>query len=217
MSANHLIKMGELKRTGHTETELLEAMKSGNTLAFNELYMLHHRNIYCNLKRLMRDDHTAKEVTQDTFLRVWEKRVQLDPDKSFPAYLCRVSHNIMIDFYRKAKRNKQMINNLQNFITTGSDPLMESVRPVDEEALLMNAIEMLPPKRKKIFTLCKLESKSYEQVSALLGISSSTISDHIVKATKAIRSQLADGIKVALILFVPFWLAGVHEVLKKII
>ncbi|WP_090556242.1 RNA polymerase sigma factor [Pedobacter hartonius] len=209
--------MGEIKRTGHTETELLRATKLGSTFAFNELYMLHHRDIYSNLRRLMRDDDTAREVTQDTFLRVWEKRVQLDPDKSFPAYLCRVSRNIMIDFYRKAKRNKQMINNLEHFIKTGNDPLMENITPVDEEALLMNAIEMLPPKRKKIFTLCKLESKSYEQVSALLGISASTISDHIVKATKAIRSQLTDAIKVALILFVPFWLAHVHEILKKII
>jgi len=53
--------------------------------------------------------------------------------------------------------------------------------------LLQRAIENLPPQRKKIFALCKIEGKSYEEVSCELGISTSTIRDHIVKANKAVK------------------------------
>ena len=60
----------------------------------------------------------------------------------------------------------------------------------EKSVLLENAISKLPPQRQQVFRLCKLEGKSYRDVSELLGISLSTISDHIVKATKSIRNYL---------------------------
>ena len=54
-------------------------------------------------------------------------------------------------------------------------------------AILQKAVEELPPQRQQVFRLCKLEGKSYKEASEVLGISASTISDHIVKATKTIR------------------------------
>lgn len=213
----HIIKMDVTETASYSETELLAAIKSGNSYAFNELYRIHHASIYRNLRRLLRDDDVAMEITQDTFLKIWEKRIQLDPDKSLRAYLCRISRNMMIDFYRKAKRNKEMIDNLQIFTTEFSDQHVDTTLYTPEEELLMTAIEMLPPQRKKIFMLCKLESKTYEQVSTLLGISSSTISDHIVKATKAIRNRLVDPAKLVLIMFVPCWVQSIHDLLRKIV
>ena len=51
-------------------------------------------------------------------------------------------------------------------------------------------IGKLPPKRKRIFELCKFEQKSYEEVSEILNVSPSTISDHIVKAHQFIKTEL---------------------------
>ncbi len=56
--------------------------------------------------------------------------------------------------------------------------------------MFYNAIELLPPKRKLIFRLCKIECKTYGEVSLQLGISLSTISDHIVKANHFIKTQI---------------------------
>jgi RNA polymerase sigma factor (sigma-70 family) len=53
--------------------------------------------------------------------------------------------------------------------------------------LLQKALATLPPQRKRVFEFCKLQGKSYHEVSQLLGMSSSTINDHIVKATHSIR------------------------------
>ena len=68
--------------------------------------------------------------------------------------------------------------------------LEEFVANDEKSVLLQNAINKLPPQRQQVFRLCKLEGKSYKEVSELLGISLSTISDHIVKATKSIRNDL---------------------------
>jgi RNA polymerase sigma-70 factor (ECF subfamily) len=59
----------------------------------------------------------------------------------------------------------------------------------ENEEWLLGIIERLPLQRKRIFKLCKIEGKSYIEVSELLGISTSTINDHIVKATRFIREQ----------------------------
>ncbi|MCO5946733.1 RNA polymerase sigma factor [Mucilaginibacter flavidus] len=63
----------------------------------------------------------------------------------------------------------------------------ESILSEENLDFLQIAIGTLPPQRKQIYTLCKLEGKSYEEVSNLLGISTSTISNQIVKANKTVK------------------------------
>jgi RNA polymerase sigma-70 factor (ECF subfamily) len=72
----------------------------------------------------------------------------------------------------------------------------------ESAAILQQAIESLPAQRQQVFRFCKLEGKSYKEVSEILGISVSTISDHIVKGTKAIRSYLESNDPALLGLFV---------------
>jgi RNA polymerase sigma-70 factor (ECF subfamily) len=60
----------------------------------------------------------------------------------------------------------------------------------ENEQILQEAINLLPPKRRLVFQLIKIEERSYDEVSTLLNISESTINDHIVKATKTIREDL---------------------------
>ena len=72
-----------------------------------------------------------------------------------------------------------------------SDDTETQVIRKEKAGLVHKAIEELPPKRKEVFKLCKLEGKSYEEISQRMGISTSTITDHIVKANVFIRNKLA--------------------------
>ncbi|WP_159467295.1 sigma-70 family RNA polymerase sigma factor [Dyadobacter sp. 3J3] len=58
--------------------------------------------------------------------------------------------------------------------------------------LLYAAIEQLPPKRKNVFTLCRLEGKSYQEAADILGISIYTVKEHLMAASKTIKSYVAD-------------------------
>ena len=71
----------------------------------------------------------------------------------------------------------------------------------ENDLLLQKAIDSLSPQRQQVFRLIKLDNKSYEEVSRQLGISVSTISDHIVKANKAIREFIFTHNDMAIILF----------------
>jgi RNA polymerase sigma-70 factor (ECF subfamily) len=78
-----------------------------------------------------------------------------------------------------------------------SETIEESIINKESSGILYNAIELLPPKRKLIFRLCKVEGKTYAQVSLQLGISLSTISDHIVKANFFIKTQIIKNAQIA--------------------
>lgn len=203
--------MEEVKSIDCSESQLLTDLKRGNKKAFEKIYCQHNGVIYIHLRRLIRDDDIAKEILQDVFLKIWDRKAELNIQMPVRPYLFRMARNMLIDFVRKNKREQRLLDYLQmKDIDLTIQPL-EKLIYKEEERLFLRAVEMLPPQRKKIFTLCKLEGNSYEEVSRLLGVSSSTISDHIVKATKSIRSLIVCAWPLTCILFIPMVYGSVYQ------
>jgi len=200
-----------------SEAELLQWVKEGSKIAFDVLYREYKSKVYWRIKSKIDDAAIAEELMQDVFIKIWEKRAEIDLTKSFIAYLFCIANSKIIDFCRRASRDKQMMDNLQRIGTEISEEPMESNLSKNEGEFLVQAIEQLPPQRKRIFILCKLEGKSYEEVGGLMGVSTSTISDHIVKATKSLKKQLLHVNRSACILFVPYLFISIKELLEKII
>jgi len=172
------------------EKEILLRMLRGDELAFEKIYRLYSPGLYGKLLKLLKSVPQTEEILQDVFLKVWEYRGSIDPEKSFRAFLFKIAENKAYDFFRKVARDKKMEAELIALSTLDYLALEEFVAGDEKSVLLENAIHKLPPQRQQVFRLCKLEGKSYREVSELLGISLSTISDHIVKATKSVREHL---------------------------
>lgn len=154
--------------------------------------MLYHRysaRLYQNLLPLVKSPDIAEEIIQELFIRIWEKRASIKIDGNFSAYLYVVGKNLVLDYFRKVSQEKKLQLQLANYLT--DDAHNNDLNKERQDALLARAIEQLPPQRQRIFRLCKLEGKSYQEVSLQLGISVGTINDHIVKATKAIQKNLS--------------------------
>ena len=170
------------------EKDLLTALHEGSELAFEKIYHLYSARLFGKLLRLVKSEVHSKEILQDIFLKLWEKRQSIDPEKCFRSYLYKIAENKVYDFFRKAARDKSLQEQLILLSTANYD-----INENDEHLVaLESAIHDIPPQRQKVFRLCKLEGKSYKEVSELLGISVSTISDHIVKSTKFIRSYFKE-------------------------
>ncbi|QNK63348.1 sigma-70 family RNA polymerase sigma factor [Pedobacter sp. PAMC26386] len=191
--------INSVEKMSWAEDELFSHIKAGNKNAFEQLYRDHSGGVYYNLRRLTRNDELAKELLQDVFTRVWEKKAALNPEKPFHFYLFRMARNSVVNLYRQTKRDKQLMDNLRLLTSEVTHQPVESQVSEAEEEALIRAVQMLPPQRRKIFMLCKLEGKSYEEVSGLLGITTSTIGDHIVKGTKAIRNHLMNSDRILLL------------------
>lgn len=183
------------------ERELLSLLKQGNEQAFEKIYNLYSSRLFGNIYRMVKSESTAEEILQDTFLKIWYNRAGIDLDKSFRSYLFRIAENNVYDFFRKATRDKKIRARLFAAATEEYEHIETMIHRKENALLLQKAIDSLSPQRQQIFRSIKLDNKSYEEVSRLLGISVSTISDHIVKANKTIREFIFTHNDMTVILF----------------
>lgn len=174
----------------YSDQELTLLLKDGDEPAFVELYNRYKLRILGNLIKLLRSEDLALELSQDLFLKIWDTRKQLDPEKSFRSYIFRISENMVMDFFRRAARDKKLQAQMMVAQSELYSHIEENIIQAQESKRFEQAIALLPPQRKQVFTLCKLEGKSYQEVSELLGISTSTVSDHLLKATRFLKAKM---------------------------
>jgi len=185
----------------HDERELLSLLKQGNEQAFEKIYNSYSSRLFGNVFKMVKSETTTQEILQDVFIKIWSNRASIDLDKSFRSYLFRIAENQVYDFFRKASRDKKIQAQLFAAATEEYEHIETIIHRKENALLLQKAIESLSPQRQQIFRLIKLDNKSYEEVSRQLGISVSTISDHIVKANKTIREFIFTHNDMAIILF----------------
>jgi len=170
------------------EKDLLSRIQEGDVKAFEQIYTIYSPRLYANILKLVKSVTITEELLQDTFQRIWEHRRNIDTSKSFKSYIFTIARNLVCDYFNKASRQRILERYLQ---TLGEKSVLKIEQQLEEKEsglMLEKAVRQLPPQRKLVYTLCKIEGRSYEDVSKMLGISVSTISDHIVKATKAIKA-----------------------------
>ncbi len=183
------------------EKELLLLLKEGHERSFEEIYKLYSARLFGNIYKMVKEKSTAQEILQEVFVKLWNNRASIDPERSFRSYLFRIAENSVYDFFRKAARDRKMQARLIAAATEHYEHIEEMLLRKENNRVLQNAIDSLSPQRQQVFRLCKLEGKTYEEVGQQLGISASTISDHIVKANKAIREYLFEHMDLTILLF----------------
>jgi len=190
------------------ERDLLRRLRDGDEEAFAVIFHRYKDPLTHRLLYLLKSETLTQDVLQDLFLKVWGQRSYIDIDKSFRSFLYRVAENMVFDLFRKAKKEREIF---QEILQGGSEfytHVEERVFKEEEIHLLQSLLDKLPRRRKEIFIACKLEGKSYKEAAAEFGVSVSTINDHIQKATHYLKSQ-PDTIQ-----FIQFSLLFLH-LLKK--
>ncbi|MES2456463.1 MAG: sigma-70 family RNA polymerase sigma factor [Bacteroidota bacterium] len=182
------------------ENELLQRLRDDDQQAFEVLYKHYVDSIYRKLLYLVKSADLAEELTQDVFVKIWEKRRTIDPEKPLRAFIYSIAQNLARDMYRRFALDKKLQEHLLSSLTELHDPIDAYYEEEGSRQLLLEAIDTLPSQRKRVMTLVKLEGKSYEEVNALLGISTSTVRDHVVKGTKALKLYFASQHKGAVII-----------------
>lgn len=166
---------------------LIKQLQQGSEQAFTQLYDKFSKQLYRNIVRLVKDEDIAEELLQDLFLKIWEGREKINPEKSFKSFLYKVAENLVYAHFHKIAKDNRIIARLVISYTEFDTYAEDAIISNKNHALLKKAIENLSPQRKFIYMRCKLEGKSYEEVSSELGISVSTISDHIEKGNKVVK------------------------------
>ncbi|MGZ5190290.1 MAG: RNA polymerase sigma factor, partial [Flavisolibacter sp.] len=138
------------------------ALHKGDQLAFEKIYRVYSPRLFGKLIKLVKSEDRAQEILQDVFLKVWEYKNSIDPEKSFRSFLFKIAENKAYDFFRKAAREKDRGLELIAAYTDIHSTIEEFMSGDENLNILEKAIESLPPQRQQIFRLCKLEGKSYK-------------------------------------------------------
>ncbi|QBQ40606.1 RNA polymerase sigma factor [Sphingobacterium psychroaquaticum] len=172
------------------EKYLLSLLKEGDYAAFESIYHNYSLRILGRIIRLVRSKHIAEEVLQELFLKVWEKREQIDLNRSFRSFLFSIAQNIVYDHFRRVSLDDKFRSMfIQNYHEDYAHIEEELVFKQSQEQL-MQAIAKLPPQCQRVFILFKLEGKSYAEIAEMLRISKSTINNHITKANGLLKEEL---------------------------
>lgn len=182
------------------EKALIQQLRDGDQLAFSKLYQIHAKTIYRRLQRMVQDADQADELLQELFIKVWEKRNQITINESFGGYLHAIAYRMSIDYFRSLELKERVHKEVSLYGDQEVNSTVEQIDFKETQTLINEAVSNLPEQRRKAFTLCKLEGKSYEEAAQIMGISPNTVHNHIVKAAKSVKVYLeSSGKDVAII------------------
>ncbi len=171
------------------QRSLILLVARGNQQAFKELFDIFHPLIFHFSKRYLRSEYLAEEAVQDIFLKIWIKRESLVYVEDFSAWLFRLSRNYLLNVLKKASRENRIKDEIKLTLDEKDEESDQLLGQNEDIALLGKIMSMLPPQRQEVFRLCRFEEKSYDEVARVLGISKSTVNDHMVKAMKFVKNN----------------------------
>ncbi len=153
----------------------------------------------------IKDTEAAKEIVQDAFVSLWEKRDSIDMSKPVKTYLSTTVRNRCLNYLRDHKKFSSDLLALENLsidtIYDQPDKLVES----DIHQQISRAIEELPEKCREIFKLSRHQNLKYQQIADELQISVKTVETQMSKALQHMRLRLAEYLPVLVLLFLPFY------------
>jgi RNA polymerase sigma-70 factor (family 1) len=170
---------------------LLSALKKGEDKAYTFLVNNYHHRLCVYAFNLTSDHDLSRDIVQNVFMRIWNKKHKLKDDLVVKSYLYKAVYNEFINQYRKDK-------NVLTLEKKHMDALRTIVAEDDESALepLINLvkkeIDKLPPKCKQTFLLSKEEGLTNLEIAEYLNISIKSVEAHITRAFKILRKSIGN-------------------------
>lgn len=161
---------------------------AGDADAFEGVYRAHVRRVYALCLRMAGEPQHAGELTQDVFIRAWEKLATFRGDSAFETWLHRLAVNVVLMDRRLASRRAEdSIESAEG----EARPLAASAPPAGLRMDLEHAIAALPPMARQVLVLFDIEGYEHREIGALLGIAEGTSKAHLFRARRLLRERLS--------------------------
>ncbi|WP_431209599.1 RNA polymerase sigma factor [Puia sp. P3] len=175
-------------------------IRGGDHSAFLEAYnLLHNRVFHFYLRRVYLLD-TAKDLTQQCFIRLWQFRQTLSDEHALDKQVFIIARTLLINHLKKEATRRKLLVPSEEALAAGMVESPAARLEVTDE--VSAALESLPPVRRKVIMLKAIYGCSNKEIASEMRISVKTVEDHVSKAFRRIR-QL--GITVLVL-----WLGNLH-------
>jgi RNA polymerase sigma-70 factor (ECF subfamily) len=188
------------------ETQFIERLRAGDAVAFERLVEERSNDIYVLLFRLTEDAEEARDLTQETFLRVFQSIARFRGDADLKTWIYRIAINQARNrwrWWRRRRRDSTFSLDLQDenheqplsdrLQSAGIDPEQETLARERETALL-NALHTLGRSYRETVILRDVEGLSYEEIAATLEISVGTVKSRLARGRLELRRKLGSSL-----------------------
>jgi len=165
---------------------------SGDRSAFERLYRDHVNRVYSLCVRMVSDRERAEELTQDVFVRAWEKLHLFRGESSFSTWLHRLTVNLVLNVRKSDGRQRSRFEENDDE-SGGMDALPGIVgAPLAPGDMLdlEDAVKNLPPGARRVFVLHDVEGFKHEEIAEMLGVTSGATKAQLHRARLLLREAL---------------------------
>ena len=164
---------------------------AGDRGAFEQLYRQHANRVFSLCARMVADRGRAEELTQDVFVRAWEKLHLFRGESSFATWLHRLAVNVVLNARKSEGRQRSRFE--ENDDDSGMDAHAGVVgMPLAPGDLLdlEQAVTRLPPGARRVFVLHDVEGYKHEEIAEMLGVTSGATKAQLHRARLLLREAL---------------------------
>lgn len=202
-----------------TENDLwVRRLQNNDDEAFKALYRQYHQAVFANISRLVKPLPAAEDLLQEVFLALWESRHKLTPQHNVAGWLFTASLYKSSAYLRKSIReNLSPLHESLNEAGEGEagqrgsgerETAENEIAYEEKLTAIQAAIELLPPRKKMAFLLCRLEGKTYAEAAEQLGVSVESVKDYVKTASRFVKDHVIThypALMGVLPLLVTFW------------
>jgi RNA polymerase sigma-70 factor (ECF subfamily) len=167
---------------------LAASAAAGDVAAFEELYRAHVGRVFALCLRMAGDPTEAEELTQEAFVRAWQKLASFRGDSAFATWLHRLTVNVVLGEWRARGRRQARLDSgrVTPFPAAGSES------PSPDSALdLERAIATLPDRARQVFVLHDVEGFRHREIAELTGMAQGTSKAQLHRARRLLRKVLS--------------------------
>jgi RNA polymerase sigma factor (sigma-70 family) len=171
------------------DKQLLQLLKDDNAAAFNNIYNLYWKSLYQAAYSRVNDEDVAKDIVQNVFIEIWQKRDTLQITTTLKQYLHGAVKMKVLHHYRSETIKQQALDNALDRIThlLHSSPNLSAY--FDLERIISEEVEGMPQNMKNSFLL-RSDSQSVKEIASSLDLAEQTVSNNITEALKRLKKRI---------------------------
>jgi len=182
-----------MKKESQDSVKLLfEGLRHHDQKAFEKIYSHYFGNVYNTILFLVRRHSLAEELTQQVFIKIWDKRESIRIYTSPDSYIKRLCKNLVYDYFKKLKSEKLscLEENLDHHFI--HNDLEEMIDHNELEVQILNVISKLPPSQREIFNLSRFQGLKNDEIADQMNLSKRTVEHQLYRALQKIKKSIGE-------------------------